>query len=220
MKITIIFERFIVLMWKHLNFQLFCFCYSVVNVGSVFTEAQPGSTLTALCFEIAYSLLRKTVERKFQILTLMNFYEPLEIKSNFQQLARQTIFQYLKLRQPSFPIPIQSELTRQHGSISTTDSKQYPKHEFEHKCAQQERCCAQSSPCSQHRGYVALCRSCAPLCAVDRTPCDRASEGVARLVRARLRHVALRAAECSSFCMFTAPLSLSYVHPRFRDHTT
>ena len=33
--------------------------YSVVNVGSVFTEAQPGSTLTALCFEIAYSLLRK-----------------------------------------------------------------------------------------------------------------------------------------------------------------
>ena len=85
MKITIIFERFIVLMWKHLNFQLFCFCYSVVNVGSVFTEAQPGSTLTALCFEIAYSLLRKIVEREFQILTLMNFHEPLEIKFNFQQ---------------------------------------------------------------------------------------------------------------------------------------
>ena len=86
MKITIIFERFIVvLMWKHLNFQLFWFFYSVVNVGSVFTEAQPGSTLTALCFEIAYSLLRKIVEREFQILTLMNFYEPLEIKSNFQQ---------------------------------------------------------------------------------------------------------------------------------------
>ena len=85
MKITIIFERFIVLMWKHLNFQLFCFCYSVVNVGSVFTEAQPGSTLTALCFEIAYSLLRKIVEREFQILTLMNFHEPLEIKCNFQQ---------------------------------------------------------------------------------------------------------------------------------------
>ena len=56
-----------------------------MNVGSVFTEAQPGSTLTALCFEIAYSLLRKIVEREFQILTLMNFYEPLEIKSNFQQ---------------------------------------------------------------------------------------------------------------------------------------
>ena len=85
MKITIIFERFIVLMWKHLNFHLFCFCYSVVNVGSVFTEAQPGSTLTALCFEIAYSLLRKIVERKFQILTLMNFHEPLEIKYNFQR---------------------------------------------------------------------------------------------------------------------------------------
>ena len=73
MKITVIFERFIVLMWKHLKFQLFCFCYSVVNVGSVFTEAQPGSTLTALCFEIAYSLLRKIVEREFQILTIMNF---------------------------------------------------------------------------------------------------------------------------------------------------
>ena len=78
---------------------LFCFCYSVievvieyvyclysvVNVGSVFTEAQPGSTLTALCFEIAYSLLRKILEREFQILTLMNFHEPLEIKCNFQQ---------------------------------------------------------------------------------------------------------------------------------------
>ena len=69
---------------ENLNFQLFCFCYSVVNVGSVFTEAQPGSTLTALCFEIAYSLLRKIVEREFQILTLMNFHEPLEIKCNFQ----------------------------------------------------------------------------------------------------------------------------------------
>ena len=84
-KITIICERFIVLMWKHLKFQLFCFFYLVVNVGSVFTEAQPGSTLTALCFEIAYSLLRKIVEREFQILTLMNFHEPLEIKCNFQQ---------------------------------------------------------------------------------------------------------------------------------------
>jgi hypothetical protein len=85
MKITTIFERFILFMWKHLNFQLFCFCYSVVNMGSVFTEAQPGSTLRALCFEIAYSLLRKIVEREFQILTLMNFHEPLEIKCNFQQ---------------------------------------------------------------------------------------------------------------------------------------
>ena len=84
-KITIIFEWFIVLMWKYLNFQLFCFCYSVVNVGSAFTEAQPGSSLTALCFEIVCSLLRKIVERGFQILTLMNFHEPLEIKCNFQR---------------------------------------------------------------------------------------------------------------------------------------
>ena len=85
MKITIIFERFIVLMWKDLNFQLFCFCYSVVNVGSAFTEAQSGSSLTALCFEIVCSLLRKTVERGFQILTLIDFHEPLEIKCNFQR---------------------------------------------------------------------------------------------------------------------------------------
>ena len=47
-------------------------------------EAQPGSTLTALCFEIVNSLLRKIVERGFQILTLVNFHEPLEIKCNFQ----------------------------------------------------------------------------------------------------------------------------------------
>ena len=84
-KITIIFEWFIVLMWKYLNFQLFCFCYSVVNVGSAFTEAQPGSSLTALCFEIVCLLLRKIVKRGFQILTLMNFHEPLEIKYNFQR---------------------------------------------------------------------------------------------------------------------------------------
>ena len=57
----------------------------MVNVGLAFTEAQPGSSLTALCFEIVYSLLRKIVERGFQILTLMNFHEPLEIKCNFQQ---------------------------------------------------------------------------------------------------------------------------------------
>ena len=49
-------------MWKHLNFQLFCFCYSVVNVGSVFTEAQPGSTLTALCFEIETNNNIRTVQ--------------------------------------------------------------------------------------------------------------------------------------------------------------
>ena len=84
MQITIIFEWFIILMWKYLNFELFCFYYSVVNVRSAFTEAQPGSSLTALCFEIVCLLLRKIVERGFQILTLMNFHEPLEIKCNFQ----------------------------------------------------------------------------------------------------------------------------------------
>jgi hypothetical protein len=31
------------------------------NVESAFTEAQSGSTLTALCFEIVYSLLRKNL---------------------------------------------------------------------------------------------------------------------------------------------------------------
>ena len=56
-----------------------------MNVGSAFTETQPGSTLTALCFEIVYSLLRIIVEQGFQILTLMNFPEALEIKYNFQQ---------------------------------------------------------------------------------------------------------------------------------------
>ena len=42
-----------------LLYNCFCFCYSVLNMEPVFTEAQPGSNLTALCFEIAYSLLRK-----------------------------------------------------------------------------------------------------------------------------------------------------------------
>ena len=70
---------------KIFEFSFVLFCYSVVNVGSAFTEAQPGSSLTALCFEIVCSLLRKIVERGFQILTLMNFHEPLEIKCNFQQ---------------------------------------------------------------------------------------------------------------------------------------
>ena len=70
---------------KIFEFSFVLFCYSVVNVGSAFTEAQPGSSLTALCFEIVCSLLRKIVERGFQILTLMNFHEPLEIKCNFQR---------------------------------------------------------------------------------------------------------------------------------------
>ena len=56
-----------------------------MNVGFVFTEAEPLSTLTALCFEISYSLLKKIVEREFQILALMNFHEPLKIKCNFQR---------------------------------------------------------------------------------------------------------------------------------------
>ena len=105
MKITIIFEQFIVLMWKDLNFQLFCFCYSVLKAGTVFTEAQPGPTLTALCFEIAHSLLRKIVEREFQILTLMNFHEPLQIKCNFQ-------------RPSSSDLPLQNQLTKSNLKIT------------------------------------------------------------------------------------------------------
>ena len=54
--------------------------------GVSFTEAQPGSILTALCFEIAYSLLRKNRrELKIQMFPHQN-YEPLEIKCNIQQL--------------------------------------------------------------------------------------------------------------------------------------
>ena len=34
--------------------EVFTRFFSVVNMGSVFTEAQTGSTLTALCFETAY----------------------------------------------------------------------------------------------------------------------------------------------------------------------
>ena len=56
-----------------------------MNVGSVFTEALPRTTLTALCFEIAYLLLRIIAEREFQILTLMYFHEPMEIECNCQQ---------------------------------------------------------------------------------------------------------------------------------------
>ena len=88
MKITIIFERFIVLLWKNLNFQLFCFCFSVVYVETIYAEAQPGPTLTALYFEFAYSLLRKIAEREFQILTLMNFHEPHIIFNDLHPLIR------------------------------------------------------------------------------------------------------------------------------------
>ena len=38
---------------------MLCFGYSLVNLETVFTEARRGSTLTVLCFEIAYSLLKK-----------------------------------------------------------------------------------------------------------------------------------------------------------------
>ena len=39
---------------KVVPLKVFTRFFSVVNVGSVFTEAQPGSTLTALCFETAH----------------------------------------------------------------------------------------------------------------------------------------------------------------------
>ena len=56
------------------------------ELGSSFTEAQPGSSLTALCFEIVCSLLRKIVERGFQILSLMNFHEPLSTRTTGNQM--------------------------------------------------------------------------------------------------------------------------------------
>ena len=65
--------------------QLFLFWLLSRESGVSFTVAQSGSILTALCFELADLLLRKIVEREFQILTVMNFHEPLEIKCNFQR---------------------------------------------------------------------------------------------------------------------------------------
>ena len=65
--------------------QLFLFWLLSRESGVSFTEAQPGSILTALCFEFAYSLLRKIQrELKIQMFPHQN-YEPLEIKCNFQQ---------------------------------------------------------------------------------------------------------------------------------------
>ena len=65
--------------------QLFSFWLLSRESGVSFTEAQPGSILTALCFEIAYSLLRKIRrELKIQMFPHQN-YEPLEIKCNFQR---------------------------------------------------------------------------------------------------------------------------------------
>jgi hypothetical protein len=75
--------------------QLFWFWLLSRESGVSFTEAQPGSILTALCFEIAYLLLRKILqtlqvikkirrELKIQMFPHQN-YEQLEIKCNFQQ---------------------------------------------------------------------------------------------------------------------------------------
>ena len=65
--------------------QLFLFGLLSRESGVSFTEAQPGSILTALCLEIAYSLLRKIRrELKIQMFPHQN-YEPLEIKCNFQR---------------------------------------------------------------------------------------------------------------------------------------
>ena len=65
--------------------QLFLFWLLSRESGVSFTEAQPGSILTALCLEIAYSLLRKIWrELKIQMFPHQNS-EPLEIKCNFQR---------------------------------------------------------------------------------------------------------------------------------------
>ena len=72
--------------------QLFLFWLLSRKNGVRFTEAQPGSISTALCFEIAYLLLRKIFKSSKQIrreLKIQMFphqnYEPLEIKCNFQR---------------------------------------------------------------------------------------------------------------------------------------
>ena len=52
---------------------LFLFWLLSRESGISFTEAQPGSTLTDLCFEIAYSIMRKIVEREFQNFNINEF---------------------------------------------------------------------------------------------------------------------------------------------------
>ena len=47
--------------------------FSVVNVESVFTEAQPVSILTALCFKTAYQKLQKL--HFALLLPMYNFYK-------------------------------------------------------------------------------------------------------------------------------------------------
>ena len=75
--------------------QLFLFWLLSRESGVSFTEAQPGSILTSLCFEISYLLLKKSCkhftpskqiqwELKIQMFQHQN-YEPLKIKFNFQQ---------------------------------------------------------------------------------------------------------------------------------------
>ena len=81
----VVHEKSLMLKFEMCAPQLFLFWLLSRESEISFTEVQPGSISTALCFEIVYSLLRKIVERGFQILTLMNFHEPLEIKCNFQQ---------------------------------------------------------------------------------------------------------------------------------------
>ena len=73
--------------------QLFLFWLLSRESGVSFTEAQPGSILTALCFEIAYLLLRNTSakkiwrELKIQMFPLQN-YELLVIFSDLHLLSR------------------------------------------------------------------------------------------------------------------------------------
>ena len=66
--------------------QLFLFWLLSRESGVSFTEAQPGSILTALCFKIAYSLKRKIQrELKIQMFPHQN-YEPLKENSNLHSL--------------------------------------------------------------------------------------------------------------------------------------
>jgi hypothetical protein len=68
--------------------QLLLFWLLSRESGVSFTEAQPGSILTALCFEIAEKHFKSSKqirrELKIQIFPHQN-YEPLKIKCNYQQ---------------------------------------------------------------------------------------------------------------------------------------
>ena len=54
-----VYENSLMLKFEMCAPQLFLFWLLSRESGVSFTEAQPGSILTALCFEIAYLLLRK-----------------------------------------------------------------------------------------------------------------------------------------------------------------